>query len=95
MEINMNAEDKKLIADYMGWEYKNCLGYIIQTALIRRNIVFDLNDAGLVVEKMVEKGDWEDYFWKSCLDKEQSKYTAWLFNPDDFFTAMAAWLKEK
>ena len=44
----MTNEDKKLIADYMGWDGTTTIeGYAIPTPEIH---YFDLNDAGLIVK---------------------------------------------
>jgi hypothetical protein len=55
---------------------------------------------------MQKRGDWS-YFYDDLLDtynglcedcKEPcgaDNFTAWLFNADNFFTAMAAWIKEE
>ena len=66
---------------------------------------FDLNDAGLCVQEMQKRGEFAP-FYDDLLDTynglcEDGKatcgadnFTAWLFNPENFFGAMAAWIKE-
>jgi hypothetical protein len=96
----MTQEDKQLIAEYMGWNFEK--PYIVDL----RNVIrmFDLNDAALCVEKMVEKGDWKDFeadisygYWVNskcdCLCDAHDMYIAWLFNADNFFSALAEWLR--
>jgi len=98
----MTQEDKQLISEYMGWnltplEESHCANFIISVSKTEP-YHFDLNDAGLCVSRMVEKGDWAK-FWKDTYNDYQgvptslNKYTAWLFNADNFFQAMAAWRK--
>lgn len=70
-----------------------------------RHVVFDLNDAGLCVQEMQKRGEFAP-FYDDLLDTynglcEDGKatcgadnFTAWLFNPENFFGAMAAWIKE-
>ena len=102
----MTEEDKQLIAEYMGWElsvYSREYYYIPKNGKV---VYFDLNDAGLCVQEMQKWGDWS-YFYDDLLDtynglcedcKEPcgaDNFTAWLFNADNFFTAMAAWIKEE
>ncbi len=62
-----------------------------------------MNDAGLCVQEMQKRGDWQ----KCCatgfgiyFESERPShvfpedYIAWLFNAENFFAAMAQWLKE-
>ena len=99
----MTDEDKKRIAEYMTWEEDNFFeGY---RTLDGHAINFDLNDASLCAAEMQKRGDWE-YFVGDTEDtliytryhKEHHSYksflVAWLFNAENFFTAMAEWLKE-
>lgn len=96
----MKYEDKQMVAEYMGWVYHetddkkwwNIIGKDGATHLL------DLNDAGLCVEKMMENGDWEGFIKvadKTCDNKSiwMTVLIAWLFNHDNFFSAMAAWLR--
>ena len=104
----MTAEDKKLIAGYMGWTYHvtddgkwwNCIGPK------GGNHLLDLNDAGLVVAEMQKRGEWDGFFYfvwnryrksEKLLYKEvnEATFTALLFNADNFFNAMSEWLKER
>ena len=67
---------------------------------------FDSNHASLCVEKMIKEVDWESFFyhalgytWNNMPGDEENSgmsfFIAWLFNPDNFFQAMAAWLRQK
>lgn len=97
----LTPSDKQVIAEYMGW-FKHIYFYKYDEPIyfqegVAGDIVFDLNDAGLCVEKMMENGDWEGFIKvadKTCDNKSiwMTVLIAWLFNPDNFFSAMAAWL---
>lgn len=95
----MTKEDKKLISEYMGWKYYPSGDYYINPLSVNcwGIVVFDLNDAGLCVEEIQKRGElfaflvWIDH---NLPYKEWSNFTAWLFIADNFFGAMAAWLKE-
>ena len=96
----MNNEDEKLIADYMCWKEGELLvGYCVTEY---RTAHFDLNDAGLCVKEMQRRGDDYIEFIKVAYDEafnagntQFHTVTAWLFNADNFFEAMASWLKEE
>ena len=100
----MTDDDKKRIAEYMKWE-SVLVGpkkspYMIYIDNIDPNIYhkFDLNDAGLCVQEMQKRGDWEDFMAKVygvCHFHKISSATAWLFNAENFFNAMSEWLKER
>jgi len=97
----MNNKDKQLIADYMElifnparmslYEYKD-----------GREFKFNSTDASFCVQEMQKRGDWERFcanVFILFIDEEKSsylfpKYIAWLFNANNFFTAMTQWLKE-
>lgn len=97
--MSMTPEDKAIIAEYMGWgEYEDeyCRGMFPFDTIIH----FDLNDAALCVVKMMEKGDWKEFHYSVATHQERLRVsfadiTAWLFNADNFFQAMAAWLRGK
>lgn len=94
-------QDKKRIAEYMGWQ--NEYG---------RRMNFDLNDAGLCVAEMQKRGDWQKFCatgFGIYFETERpshvfpenyiaflfpENYIAFLFNADNFFAAFAKWLKE-
>ena len=94
----MTDEDKKRIAEYMNDE----------GALY--NCAFDCNYASLCVQEMQKRGDWEYFvgdiedtlnFFAATYKryhKEHHSYkavlVAWLFNAENFFNAMAQWIKE-
>lgn len=100
----MTPEDKAIIAEYMGW-FKHIYFCKYDEPIyfqegVAGDIVFDLNDASLCVSRMVEKGDWEDfqikiYFSDMATGLRAHEFVAWLFNADNFFQAMAAWLRSK
>ena len=100
----MTDEDKKIVADYMKWifsEYGGDYYYIPKNGKV---IYFDIYDASLVVAEMQKRGEW-DYCWdylfdtydELCINENlcyrSSDFTAWLFNPDNFFNAFVAWRK--
>ena len=103
----LSPEDKQLIAEWMGWEHHNVFNcYCRRGEQVDPVINFDSNDASLCVEKMVEKGDWEGFedcmadiflfnFELECICDNHARYIAWLFNPDNFFQAMAEWLRSR
>ena len=94
----MTNEDKKLIADYMDWDGTTTIeGYAIPTPEIH---YFDLNAAGACVNEMQRRRNWVafhrftvDKYSKDCF--LQAGFIAWLYDADNFFTAMATWLKEE
>jgi len=100
----LTPSDKQVIAEYMGW-FKHIYFYKYDEPIyfqegVAGDIVFDLNDAGLCVEKMVEKRDWKEFHYSVATHQERLRVsfadiTAWLFNADNFFQAMAAWLRQK
>ena len=96
----MTNEDKKLIADYMElifnparmslYEYKD-----------GREFKFNSTDTSFCVQEMQKRGDDYVKFIKHAYDMafddgkmQFHTVTAWLFNAEDFFNAMAAWIKE-
>jgi len=102
----LTQEDKQLIADYMGWPKissddvygREIEGSEDQLCVIRYN----LNDAGLCVEKMSntpQEIDFKNFIniaittWNKT--KARQSFDSWLFNADNFFSAMAAWLRER
>lgn len=107
----LSPEDKQLIAEYMGWNLNpivesSCTNFIISYSK-KEPYNFDLNDAGLCVEKMVLNDQWGDCFYTGMkLYKDvycnelwnkvsEPTFAAWFFNPDNFFSAMAEWLRSK
>jgi hypothetical protein len=91
----MTNEDEKIVADYMNWpEDEILIGYCTAPDKMAH---FDLNDAGLVVAEMQKRGEWEHDFmdYVACSQKwNYHQCIAWLFNRENFFGAMAAWLME-
>ena len=107
----MTDDDKKRIAEYMGWKYRRDLWGGIEYSRDKTDgfeqyyiVRFDLNDASLCVQEMQKRGDWQ----KGCatgfgiyFEKERPShvfpedYIAWLFNAENFFSAMSEWLKEE
>ena len=87
----MTEEDKQLIAEYMNDE----------GALY--NCAFDCNDAGLCVAEMQKRGEWQKFCATGFViyfERERPSnvfpedYIAWLFNAENFFAALARWLRE-
>jgi hypothetical protein len=58
------------------------------------HIAFDLNDAALCVKEMVKRGEYNDFYWRSVQDRDCADFSAWLFNAENFFKAMAKWIEE-
>ena len=87
----MTDDDKQIVANYMNWpnEYGN-----------RRS--YDLNDAGLVVQEMQERGDlgsFIQYSWglKTIYPERRNsllEYIPYIFNAENFFKAFVAWRKK-
>lgn len=107
-EITNNQ--KRMIAEYMGWEPEcvyggECLIITEDECLMCEHASynyrnFDLNEAGECVQMMVEKGDFISFNvftmtrWLKTKDCTM-QYDAYLFNPDNFFTAFVEWLERK
>lgn len=105
----MTEEDKQLIAEYMGWElsvYSREYYYIPKNGKV---VYFDLTDVGLCVQEMQKRGGdyWHFYLvaedlyradeegaYIHCNETEPCAISRWLFNTDNFFTAMSQWIKE-
>jgi hypothetical protein len=91
----MTNEDKKLIADYMGW-YEDSFfkGY---RTLNGHAINFDSNDASLVVAEMQKRGDWRDFLVWQQFDTEPVEqllyHIAYLYSADNFFNVFVEWRK--
>jgi hypothetical protein len=104
----MTNEDKKLVAGYMGWRTRTHTAHVFNmhedfvfTTCDNglRNIYFDLNDAGLCTKEMKRRRDWADFVTHVEADTSKrfntwSQLLAWLYDSDNFFTAMAKWLRE-
>ncbi len=106
----MTEEDKRSIAKYMNLHTYPKFDWNEEASRfaegITGNVKWDMNFAALCVKEMQKRGDWS-YFYDDLLDtynglcedcKEPcgaDNFTAWLFNADNFFTAMAAWIKEE
>ena len=100
----MTNEDRILVADYMGWTFRltECHRERHDGFAPYYLIVFDLNDAGLCVQEMARNGAWRS-FYESCfplfvatnpLITSPGFLNLWLYDADNFFTALAAWIKE-
>jgi hypothetical protein len=102
----MTPADKEIVAEYMGW-FKRIYFYKYDEPIyfqegVAGDIVFDLNDAGLCVEKMRNTpsdefiSDWHDFFYFACpANVVTAQVTEFFMNADNFFTAMAAWLRRE
>ena len=104
----MTNEDKELIADYMGWSYRetddkkwwNIIGKDGATHLLNSN------DASLCVEEMQKRGEFVGFevfalteyqvYNPDMIESDNivSEYIAWLYNAENFFAALAQWLRE-
>ena len=92
----MTDEDKKRISECMGWKLSEWR-MIDGSAHVVNPHFFDLNDAALCVQEMQKRGEWQDFVQiTSKIHKLgfHSEVIAWLFNAENFFAAMAQWLKE-
>ena len=100
----MTEEDKKRISEYMGWKLSEWR-MIDGSAHVVNPHFFDLNDAGLCVQKMQKRGDWVNFYdyvidtYNDLIEDGKvicglDNLTAWLFNAENFFNAMSEWLKE-
>lgn len=83
----MTDEDKQLIAEYMGYEF----------------LLYDLNAVALCVTEMQKRGEWQKFCATGFViyfERERPSnvfpedYIAWLFNAENFFAALARWLRE-
>ena len=66
----MTNEDKKLIADYMGWHEVTVEDPmnkgVMEKITTKHNYAeayFDLNDASLCVKEMQKRGEWDGFFY--------------------------------
>ena len=96
----MTDEDKKLIAGYMGWIFSEYGGEYYYIPKNGKVIYFDLNDAALCLAEMQKRGDWNRFLnhgFNSLIDVYAfmaHNFIATLFRAENFFGAMAAWLRE-
>jgi hypothetical protein len=93
-------EDEKRIADYMGWYWSKDDGIYFYDWDGQRPRYLNLNDAGLVVEEMVKRDEWDSFI--DSIEERTSEIHAtwvnlfaWLFNADNFFEAFVYWRKGK
>jgi len=103
----MTNEDKQEIAKYMGCQYDDDAGLYFYDNEDEGEVdifKFDLNDAGVCVQEMQKRGDWQKFCATGFViyfEKERpshvfpENYVAWLFNAENFFTAMAQWIREE
>lgn len=94
----LTAEAKQVIADKMGLEVF-CDGRVYNYEL-HRFMRFDLNDAGLVRDWLVERGEWNNFIL-SLFDNEDvlSSISSWLFVTENgeavnFFRSFVKWCEE-
>lgn len=94
----LTAEEKQVIADKMGLEVF-CDGRVYNYEL-HRFMRFDLNDAGLVRDLLVERGEWNNFIL-SLFDNEDvlSSISSWLFVTENgeavyFFRSFVKWCEE-
>ena len=82
----------------MGWAQYKYPPYYLNIKGDIESHHFDLNDAGLCVQEIQKRDDWRNFLIVARkLHKLEfdSQAIAWLFIADNFFGAMAAWLKEE
>jgi hypothetical protein len=94
----MTNEDELAIAHYMNWHYAEHEGIYYYDWDGRRQRNLDLNDAGLVVEEMQKRGEWQDFMsfvYGVCHFHKRSSVTLYLFNADNFFKAFIEWRRSK
>lgn len=105
--MNLTAEEKKVIADKMGLEVF-CDGRVYNYEL-HRFMRFDLNDAGLARDWLVERGEREEwpnfanFITAYGIGQEiisLADLLAWLFATENgeaanFFRSFAQWCEEK
>ena len=97
----MTDEDKKRISECMGWKLSEWR-MIDGSAHVVNPHFFDLNDAALCVQEMQKRGEWGAFMnhtwirWSAQWRDSQAsqEFVLHLFNADNFFDAMAEWLKE-
>ena len=92
----MTPEDKRLIAEYMGWKLSEWR-MIDGSAHVVNPHFFDLNDAGLCVQEMQKRGEFHSFLMMDTFNQisSWSDFIADLFNAENFFAAMSEWLKER
>jgi hypothetical protein len=94
----MTNEDELAIAHYMNWHYAEHEGIYYYDWNGRRQRNLDLNDAGLVVQEMVKRGEWDSFIESveentSPICETWNRLFAWLFDADNFFKAFVEWRK--
>ena len=103
----MTEEDKKRISEYMRWTYEPDRHCIVSEGENHRRIAhnLDLNDAGLCIAEIQKRGSIFEFYmhlidvYNGLIEDGKEicgadNFTVWLFNADNFFTAMAQWIKE-
>ena len=99
----MTDEDKKRISEYMGWKLSEWR-MIDGSAHVVNPHFFDLNDAGLCVQEMQKRGEWQKFCATGFVIYFEGErpshvfpenYIAWLFNAENFFKAFVEWRKGK
>jgi hypothetical protein len=102
----MTNEDKKIVADYMGWKLNKMSGCYegYGDGAYYYKKYFDLNDASLVVAEMQKRGAWMNFrswagtLWLKSKDSAED-VTAWLMTMEEdrqaknFFKAFCEWWK--
>jgi len=100
----MTPEDKRLIAEYMGWYdvmVEDPMNKGVMEKIITKHnhaeAYFDLNDAGLCVQEMQKRGEFHSFLMMDTFNQisSWSDFIAYLFNAESFFNAMSEWLKER
>lgn len=103
--------NKQLIFEYMEWRF-NC-PYLLEIqwcnsgdcSKCENRHHLDGNDMVAAMNKMVEKGEWEDFdsfLFKAVIRKQlhsknfkSSDFIPWLFQPPRFFELISDWLERR
>jgi hypothetical protein len=83
----MTNEDEKIVADYMDWYYAGHEGIYYYDWDGRRQRNLDLTAAGLVVQEMQKRGEWQDFVQTAAKIHKlgfHSEVVAWLFSAENF-----------
>ena len=94
----MNNKDKQLIADYMELIF-NLARMSLYEYKDGREFKFNSTDASFCVQEMQKRGEWWNFLKYANTASAiggmfPEQFIALLFNADNFFTAMAQWIRE-
>jgi DNA modification methylase len=105
----MTNEDKKIVADYMGWKHRFIPLSPEGHAEYHRErhdgfapyyiVAFNPNDASLVAAEMQKRGEWDGFITymepNTNSTDAWSRVIAWLYNAENFLKAFVEWRKTK